>query len=230
VQSSCTGFELFSLQKWQSGSGVIRSVKCSTPSLRGCNRMSGTAAHVFAKSGMFPSFVCQSLLFLLPPGALFSGSEEQDDVRRRCRLRGLADADRRKLIAAAPAAIATRLLLLLVVPPPPPPVVAVRGTMLVEPDMAAYAATTKTLFAALVAIGVKSFGKIKIGIDLIAIDVSLSLMVTRRRLSPLPLSRDAFSLSLSLSLSPSGLFLSHSDRPRGVSGAHSAREREVRRK
>ena len=62
VQSSCTGLEMFSRQKWQGGSGVTSSLKCSTPSRSGCSRISGTAAELPFRSGMRPSFGSQSEL------------------------------------------------------------------------------------------------------------------------------------------------------------------------
>lgn len=43
VQSSWTGLEVGSLQKWQGGSGVSKTLICSTPSLKGWRRIRGTS-------------------------------------------------------------------------------------------------------------------------------------------------------------------------------------------
>ena len=50
-----------------------KCLKCSTPSRSGCSRMSGSAAVLPFRSGIRPSFGCQS--------ELHGGREEEEEAR-----------------------------------------------------------------------------------------------------------------------------------------------------
>ena len=84
VQSSWTGLEVDSRQKWQGGSGVTSSLKCSTPSRKGCSMMSGGALSLSTTEGAPPSLHSQSGSCL----RLFRGRDEHELVLRRSKLLG----------------------------------------------------------------------------------------------------------------------------------------------